>query len=184
MVDGVPQGRRDVPRCRDGRHPPRGRPLDDGAIADWNVCDWYAVKVLAPLCRRDGARFARPLAAWSASGSLWHQRAPAAAFATLAGGPTPFPEFTALCVEVCAALVVDRRRFAQTAVGWLLRELAKREPDWSPRSSTSTPRGSAPRRAGWPRAEPVLGSDRLGGRRDAGRDHVDAAIAARAAAAG
>ena len=106
------------------------RPLDDGAVADWNVCDWYAVKVLAPLCRRDGEQFARPLATWSRDGAtLWTRRAPAAAFATLAPKPEPFAGFTELCVDVCEALAPDGERFAQTAIGWLLRELSKQRPD-------------------------------------------------------
>ena len=104
-------------------------PLADGAIADWSACDWYAVKVLAPLCARDGATFAAPLAAWSSSGPLWRRRAPAAAFATIAGGPAPFDAFDELCLGVCRDLVRDPERFAQTAVGWLLRELSKREPE-------------------------------------------------------
>lgn len=105
-------------------------PLADGAIADWGVCDWYAVKVLAPLCARDGEPFARALVAWSDDGApLWQRRAPAAALAVLAGKPAPFPELAALALEVCGRLVTDPQRFAQTAVGWLLRELSKQEPD-------------------------------------------------------
>ncbi len=63
------------------------------------------------------------------SGSLWQRRAPAAAFASLGGAPAPFPEFTALCLDVCRAVLAERQRFAQTAVGWLLRELSKRQPE-------------------------------------------------------
>ena len=108
--------------------PQLAEPFEDGAIGDWSVCDWFAVKVLAPLVKRDGETFARPLAAWSESGPLWKRRAPAAAFATPAAKPEPFAGFTELCLEVCAALARDEQRFAQTAIGWLLRELSKQRP--------------------------------------------------------
>ena len=104
-------------------------PLADGSIDDWGATDWYAVKVLGRLASRDGAVVAEPLSAWSADGPLWLRRAPAAAFASFAGKPAPFPELTRLSLEVCAALARDEQRFAQTAVGWLLRELSKQEPD-------------------------------------------------------
>ena len=103
-------------------------PLADGSIDDWGATDWYAVKVLGRLAARDGVEVAEPLARWSDDGPLWLRRAPAAAFASFAGKPAPFPELGALSLQVCAALVRDEQRFAQTAVGWLLRELSKQLP--------------------------------------------------------
>ena len=111
-----------------GDLPALAAPFEDGAIGDWSVCDWFAVKVLAPLVERDGEAFAHPLAAWADSGPLWKRRAPAAALATLAGKPEPFDGFTELCLDVGAALARDEQRFAQTGVGWLLRELSKQRP--------------------------------------------------------
>ena len=108
--------------------PMLAQPFDDGAIGDWSVCDWFAVKVLAPLTKRDGEPFARLLAAWSESGPLWKRRAPAAAFSVLAAKPEPFAGFSELCLEVCDHLARDERRFAQTGIGWLLRELSKQRP--------------------------------------------------------
>ena len=104
-------------------------PLADGSIADWNACDWYAVKVLGSQVARHGKPFAEPLACWAATdGPLWQRRAPAAAFASLAAKPAPFDGFATLCVRVCEALCIDDERFAQTAVGWLLRELSAQHP--------------------------------------------------------
>ena len=104
-------------------------PLEDGSIADWNACDWYAVKVLGPQVGRHGKSFAAPLAKWATCGGpLWQRRAPAAAFASLAAKPEPFESFAPLCIEVCEALCADEQRFAQTGAGWLLRELSAQHP--------------------------------------------------------
>jgi 3-methyladenine DNA glycosylase AlkD len=40
-----------------------------------------------------------------------------------------YPESPARVEATCEALVADRARFAQTAVGWTLRELARSEPE-------------------------------------------------------
>ncbi len=104
------------------------RPFVDGSIADWNVCDWFAAKVLSQLCQRDGLAFAEPLARWTEAEALWQRRAPAVALVPLASKPHPFDRFLELCLKVCERLAADPQRFSQTAVGWLLRELSKEDP--------------------------------------------------------
>jgi 3-methyladenine DNA glycosylase AlkD len=103
-------------------------PFADGSISDWNVCDWFSVKVLSQLCRRDGRAFADPLARWVDADGLWQRRAPAVALAPLASKRQPFDRFADLCLAICERLTADPQRFSQTAVGWLLRELSKPEP--------------------------------------------------------
>jgi 3-methyladenine DNA glycosylase AlkD len=108
-------------------------PLADGDISDWNVCDWYAVKAL------HGFLVARPeeiegrsraLTAWTRDGGLWERRAALVAFVGLAARPEePFPGFTELVLEACAANLVSEERFAQTGPGWVLRELSRHRPD-------------------------------------------------------
>ena len=114
-------GRGDLPRL--------ARLFAEGHVADWSVCDWLGVKLLAGLVRRDGAPLARSLADWRRAGPLWQRRAAAVSLAPLApAGNANFPGFTALALEVCEANVRDPARFSQTGVGWLLRELSKAEP--------------------------------------------------------
>lgn len=103
-------------------------PFADGAIADWNSCDWHAVKVLGALCARDGRDFAAPLAEWTHDGPLWQRRAPAAALAAVVARPDLAAEVAPIALDVAGRLVSDSARFAQTGAGWLLRELSLQRP--------------------------------------------------------
>ena len=101
----------------------------DGALGDWNVCDWFCVKVLGPLVEREGARCARTIADWRASTNLWQRRAAGVAFVNLAKrGDENFTGFTTLLLRVCDATLRHSDRFAQTGAGWVLRELSRAEP--------------------------------------------------------
>ncbi len=121
---------------------PQGRPLwelvvpilatafDEGAIADWNTCDWLCVKVLGKLIARDGERCARAIAEWRFAPGLWRRRAAGVAFVNLAPrGDELFEGFTTLVLEISAQTVRCSERFAQTGTGWVLRELGKGAPD-------------------------------------------------------
>ena len=100
-----------------------------GHIADWNICDWFSVKVLAALNERDGRPMAEAIAFWAESEPLWQRRAAAVALAPLAPrGEDNFEGFVELAIEVAGANVRDNERFMQTSAGWLLRELSKRDP--------------------------------------------------------
>ena len=104
--------------------------FDGGHVADWGICDWLCVKVLAPLVERDGRGFAEALATWTDAPGLWRRRAAAVSFAPPAPrGDGVFDGFTALALATAARNVRDAERFSQTGVGWLLRELSKAEPD-------------------------------------------------------
>ena len=102
----------------------------EGHIADWSICDWFSVKLLSALVARDGRPMAEALAVWRHAEPLWQRRAAAVALAPLAPrGEASFPGFVELALEVCEANLRDPARFAQTGVGWLLRELSKAEPE-------------------------------------------------------
>jgi 3-methyladenine DNA glycosylase AlkD len=109
------------------------RPLAEGHIADWGVCDWYATKALHGFVAGGGSELqarAEAIAAWSTTPSLWQRRAAVVAFVKLAGKtPQPFADFTDLLLDACAANLVSDDRFAHTGPGWLLRELSRVEPD-------------------------------------------------------
>ncbi|MEM7341125.1 MAG: DNA alkylation repair protein [Actinomycetota bacterium] len=107
-------------------------PLADGSVHDWNVCDWYCVKVLGPFITAgtDSAERARGIAAWAEVDHLWQRRAAAVAFVYHAAEePEVFDGITDVMLAVSSTNAADERRWAQTSVGWLLRELSRREPD-------------------------------------------------------
>ncbi|WP_419186320.1 DNA alkylation repair protein [Rohdeia mirabilis] len=112
--------------------PAFARLFDLGHVGDWNVTDWFAVKLLANLvCESDDpARTARAIADWRKGRTLWQRRAGLVAFANLARhGDAAFPGQTDLLLETADVLVRDPERFSQTAVGWVLRELGVAEPE-------------------------------------------------------
>lgn len=99
-------------------------------IADWNTCDWFCVKVLGRLVARElpSRAMAEAIASWREAGTVWQRRAANVAFVNLAKrGDANFPGFSALMLETCAVTVRSPERFAQTGVGWLLRDLAEAE---------------------------------------------------------
>ena len=107
-----------------------GELFERGLIADWSTCDWFCVKVLGRMLSRDlpTRAMADELASWREAKGLWRRRASNVAFVDLARrGDGNFVGFTALMLETCAVTVRSPERFAQTGVGWLLRELAETE---------------------------------------------------------
>lgn len=106
------------------------RLFDQGHVADWNVCDWFCVKVLGPLIAREGRPMAEAIGNWRTAPSLWRRRASAVAFVNLAKkGDDFFAGFTKLVLRSCDALLRDQARFSQTGAGWVLRELARSDPE-------------------------------------------------------
>ena len=108
------------------------RPLSDGHVSDWNVCDWYATKALHAFLTAAPDELeerCRALATWGGAQSLWQRRAGLVAFVKLARrGEDVFAGFTALVLETCTASLVSDDRFAHTGPGWVLRELSRAEP--------------------------------------------------------
>lgn len=98
-----------------------------GHIADWNLCDWFCVKVLGKMVEHaeDPFDLAEAISAWRTSKPLWQRRASCVAFVNHAKhGDARIPELPTLIVRNADALVRDPERFAQTGVGWVMRELS------------------------------------------------------------
>jgi 3-methyladenine DNA glycosylase AlkD len=93
----------------------------NGRIYDWNVCDWFCVKVLGPLIKGDGKPCARGVASWKDSQNLWQARASLVAFVPVA----EYAEYYPLIESACQTVIRRPERFAKTAVGWILREISK-----------------------------------------------------------
>src|SRR5918998_1603067 len=118
LQEGVLDWRSDLPRF--------ARLFDEGYIRDWNVCDWFCVKVLGPLAEQQSEACARAISGWREASSVWQRRASVVAFANLAGkGDRNFPGFTEMLLETCSHLLGSQERFVQTGVGWDLRELSR-----------------------------------------------------------
>lgn len=97
---------------------------DSGAIADWNICDWFCVRVLGSTIAHAPAA-ARAIAAWHKADNLWRARSSAVAFVNLVADARHHD----LIERACATLIAREERFAKTAVGWVLRELSKHDPE-------------------------------------------------------
>lgn len=95
--------------------------FDEGLIYDWNVCDWFCVKVLGPLIEENGLACADLFARWRSAANLWRARASLVAFVPVAGDSAYYPAVEASC----AVLIGRPERFAKTAVGWILREISR-----------------------------------------------------------
>ncbi len=102
--------------------------FDEGYIRDWSTCDWFCVKVLGPLVEQQGEACARAISEWREADSVWRRRASVVAFANLAReGDGNFPGFTEMVLDSCTHLLGSQVRFVQTGVGWVLRELSRRD---------------------------------------------------------
>ena len=101
-----------------------------GYIADWNLSDWFCVKVLGKMVERaeDPTALANAISAWRTSKPLWQRRASCVAFVNLAKhGGREVPRLPIIIVESCTEVVRDPERFTQTGVSWVLRELSLSE---------------------------------------------------------
>jgi 3-methyladenine DNA glycosylase AlkD len=117
LPEGALDWRSDLPRF--------ARLFDQGYIRDWSICDWFCVKVLGPLVEQQGEPCARAISEWREADSVWQRRASVVAFANLAKeGDQYFPGFTGMVLDNCSHLLESQERFAQTGVGWILRELS------------------------------------------------------------
>lgn len=90
-------------------------------IYDWNICDWFCVRVLGPMIKENGMPCAKAISKWNSAKNVWQARCSVVAFANL----TKEKEFISLPLESSSVLIKRDERFAKTAVGWILRELSK-----------------------------------------------------------
>lgn len=100
-----------------------------GHLAEWNVVDWFIMKVLVTLLDRPQGRreVMRGLEQWRSSETMWQRRAACLAFVKLA--PLGDPVVTDHVLSICATVVWSIERCDQTAVGSVLRELVRADPD-------------------------------------------------------
>jgi 3-methyladenine DNA glycosylase AlkD len=105
------------------------RTIEDGHIRWWNTADWLAVRVLGRMITHFGGPAAKKISSWEKSENLWARRLSLVAFVNHARkGEASFRGCESLVRSAAAKLVRSPERFHQTAVGWVMREVGKRDP--------------------------------------------------------
>jgi len=97
--------------------------FSNGHIYDWNVCDWFCMKVLGELIVRDGKGWAGPIYKWNSAPNLWQARASVVAFVRVSENR----DYYNMIEKSCSNLIKREERFSKTAIGWILREISKHE---------------------------------------------------------
>jgi len=89
-------------------------------IFDWNVCDWFCVRVLGPTIERNENACAKWISGWRGAENIWQSRASLVAFVYQADNKEYYP----MIQKSAEVLIRQKERFRKTAVGWILREIA------------------------------------------------------------
>ena len=100
--------------------------FEDRHIFDWNTTDWLCVRILAPLIDTGDEEVIWKLKRWNRDSCLWKARASLVPFAmakSIADHGRDINRFAGI-------LIRRKERFAKTAVGWVLREYSKHDPDF------------------------------------------------------
>ena len=100
--------------------------FDDRLIFDWNTTDWLCVRILAPLIDSGEEEVIWKLKKWNRDSYLWKARASLVPFArakTISLHGKTINRFADI-------LIRRKERFAKTAVGWVLREYSRHDPDF------------------------------------------------------
>ena len=92
-------------------------------IFDWNICDWFCVRVLSPTIIENGERCAKKVTSWKNADYVWQVRSAVVPFVNLASEAQYYP----YVMGACKVLISREERFSKTAVGWVLREISKYE---------------------------------------------------------
>ena len=95
-------------------------------IYDWNICDWFSIKVLGSLIKLYGMPCAEKISAWYSTADLWQARASIVAFVPVVATVQYYP----LIKKSCDFIIKREARFAKTAVGWILRDISKYDQEW------------------------------------------------------
>lgn len=94
-----------------------------GLIFDWNICDWFCVRILGATIKVIGKECALAIISWKDANYLWQARSSVVPFVNLTYDSNYYPHIR----EACSVLIEREERFAKTAVGWILREISKHD---------------------------------------------------------
>lgn len=99
--------------------------FDDGLLHGWAVTDAFAMRVLKDMVQRHENDVVQRIAGWCDAASLWRARAGIVGLLSIAKNK----EGKKVVLRCCEVLMKRDERFAKTAVGWALREVAKYDKD-------------------------------------------------------
>lgn len=99
--------------------------FDEGYIADWGSCDSFSSRVLGTFVKQHGSDGVEIIEEWRFADNLWRARASIVALL----GNCKSPEGREAVLRCCEVVVKREERFAKTAVGWAMREIAKKDKD-------------------------------------------------------
>ena len=100
--------------------------FDKELITDWNVCDWLCVRLLTPLVDNWTKETIIELKKWNKNQNQWKARASLVPFAQCKS----LEIHKSIIEEFSIELIKRNERFCKTAVGWVLREYSKIDPDF------------------------------------------------------
>jgi len=92
-------------------------------IYDWNICDWFCVRVLSKTIKLYDMQAVDRISKWKDESYLWQARASVVAFI----GLTAHREYYPAIFENCSTLIKRDERFSKTAVGWILHDIYKED---------------------------------------------------------
>lgn len=92
-------------------------------IYDWNICDWFCVKVLGKMIEDNGKKCANRICQWHTANNVWQARCSVVAFVNLKNKK----EYQSLIWKSSRKSIIRKERFAKTAVGWIMREFSKND---------------------------------------------------------
>ncbi|MFO7668289.1 MAG: DNA alkylation repair protein [Bacteroidales bacterium] len=100
--------------------------FDERYIYDWNTTDWLCVRILAPLVDSGDPQVIWKLKQWNRDPYLWKARASLVPFARA----RYITQYSKEIWQFSDNLVRRNERFAKTAVGWVMREYSKHDPQY------------------------------------------------------
>lgn len=100
--------------------------FDERHIFDWNTTDWLCVKILSPMIDSGDKEVIWTLKRWNRDPYLWKARASLVPFARVRG----ITAYRKEIAQMADILIRRNERFAKTAVGWVLREYSREDPQF------------------------------------------------------
>jgi 3-methyladenine DNA glycosylase AlkD len=100
--------------------------FDERYIYDWNTTDWLCVRILTPLVDSGDPQVIWKLKQWNRDPYIWKARASLVAFAQT----KYITQYSREIAQFSDILIRRNERFAKTAVGWVLREYSKHDPQY------------------------------------------------------